>query len=164
MAIAGPPRSDWPSVEGRMGPMPGKRGNRTCPICATNRPGGKIGPRCEPSSQECLLGKQDLVLLRPRYQIFGALGPLERYQGPPILQMTSGPDSNGFTHCFVVCSPRGGPRLPARRLRPPIAWSYGLSDPAEDDHRTRSSSPNDLVFSHLEVLAENRSEASSPVG
>src|SRR6266849_9347271 len=74
---------------------------------------------------------------------------------PPILQMTSGPDSNGFTHCFVVCSPCGGPRLPARRLRPPIVWSYGLSDPAEDDHRTRSSSPNDLVFSHLEVLGGN---------
>jgi len=81
-----------------------------------------------------------------------------------FFKMTSGSRSNASTYCFVVCSPFSGPRLSARRPRPPVVRSYGLSDPAEDDDRTRSPSPNDLVFSPLEGLGENWSEASSPVG
>jgi hypothetical protein len=39
--------------------------------------------------------------------------------------------------------------------------SYGLSDPKENDHRTRSPSPDDLVIPCLEGLGQNRSQASS---
>jgi len=83
---------------------------------------------------------------------------------PSTLQMISGSAPNGFAYCFAVCSPGSGPRLPARRPRPPMVRSHGLPDSAEDDHRTRSTSTDNLVLPPLEGLRENRSPASSSVG
>src|SRR5258708_3570119 len=90
----------------------------------------------------------------PNLWCFRSIG---RHLGAPLLCKTvlPGPGAHASIPRVIVWLFSLGPRLPARRLRPPTAWSRRLPDPAEVDHRGRSPSPDDLVFSSPEDFGES---------
>jgi len=71
--------------------------------------------------------------------------------------------ADGFAlRCFVPLARWW--RLPSPGYRLPPFRAYRLSAPAKIDHRERSPTAYDLVFSAPQSLRQNRSQASAPAG
>jgi hypothetical protein len=86
--------------------------------------------RCAPTARNFAREACFLVVLLLTYRMFWCFRSMEKHPGAPLFCNSHLPGSgaHGSTPRFVVWLLSGGPRLPARRLRPPTAWSRRLPE------------------------------------